>query len=121
MDDAVGCAFCRWRKGGGVNRAGNSRPVGEGSPGNGGVGLNEIGGSLGEGEGDCCCIASTQSVVSIVLCDGDGGPCGVDGEGDGVVGVVFVLVGVASSIREFFVGDVNFAHGGAVCVWSEGG
>ena len=46
---------------------------------------------------------------------------GVNGEGDSVIGVGFVLVVVASTIREFVIGDVNHAVGGAVCSGRKGG
>ena len=42
------------------------------------------------------------------------GPDGINGEGDGVIGIIFVLIVVSSSIREFVICDVNDAVGGAV-------
>ena len=53
VDDAVAGAVGVGSEGGGVNGAGDSGPVGEGSTGNADIGLNEIGGGLGEGEGEC--------------------------------------------------------------------
>ena len=46
---------------------------------------------------------------------------GIDCEGDGVSGIVFVLVFISSRIGEFIVGNVDYTIGGAVCVWSECG
>ena len=41
-----------------------------------------------------CCITCTQGVIGIVIGDGDGGSEGIDGEGDGVIGIGAVVVGV---------------------------
>ena len=49
------------------------------------------------------------------------GPNGINGESDGVIGVGFVLVVVASSVREFVIGDMDDAVCSAVGSWSKGG
>ena len=49
------------------------------------------------------------------------GPDGINGEGDGVIGIGFVLVVVASSIREFVIGDMDDAVCSAVGSWRESG
>ena len=45
----------------------------------------------------------------------------IDGEGAGVISILCVLIGVASGIREFVVGNVDDSVAGAVGCWGEGG
>ena len=45
----------------------------------------------------------------------------IDGEGAGVIGVFFVFIVVASSIREFVVSNVDDSIAGAVGCGCEGG
>ena len=49
------------------------------------------------------------------------GPDGINAESDGVIGVGFVLVVVASSNREFVVSDMDDAVCSAVGGWRKGG
>ena len=118
MDDAVGGAVSVWCEGGGIGGSGASE-IREGTASDIDIGEDEIAGRLCEGEGYGSCFARFESGDIRGECNF--GPNGIDGEGDSVIGIGFILVVVSSSIGEFVVGDVNDAIGGAVGIWREGG